>query len=121
MLLPGITINTGPADFFPIEQLQLMQFDGQAYRLMDGVMSETSAIPPSRRVMIRRVRWECLILSVVETDRGDSASLARRSTWAGSETWPRPCPIAAPRSLRDRLALAAIARAQGSFGGVQVD
>jgi branched-chain amino acid transport system substrate-binding protein len=29
MLLPGILINTGPADFFPIEQLQLQRFDGK--------------------------------------------------------------------------------------------
>lgn len=39
MLLPGITINTNANDFFPIEQLQLMQFDGEAYRLMDGVLT----------------------------------------------------------------------------------
>ena len=39
LLLPGITINTSPADFFPIKQLQLMQFDGQAYRLIDGVLT----------------------------------------------------------------------------------
>jgi len=39
MLLPGITINTSAGDFFPIEQLQLMQFDGEAYRLMDGVLT----------------------------------------------------------------------------------
>jgi len=39
MLLPGITINTSPTDFFPIEQLQLMQFDGQAYHLIDGVLT----------------------------------------------------------------------------------
>jgi ABC-type branched-subunit amino acid transport system substrate-binding protein len=39
MLLPGITINTSPADYFPIEQLQLRQFDGQAYKLMDGVLT----------------------------------------------------------------------------------
>jgi ABC-type branched-subunit amino acid transport system substrate-binding protein len=39
MLLPGILINTSPTDYFPIEQLQLMQFDGQAYHLMDGVVT----------------------------------------------------------------------------------
>jgi hypothetical protein len=32
MLLPGIKINTSPADFFPIEQMQLMTFDGQAWQ-----------------------------------------------------------------------------------------
>jgi hypothetical protein len=38
MMLPGITINTGPDDFFPIEQMQLMQFDGEAWRLFGDVM-----------------------------------------------------------------------------------
>ena len=28
MLLPGITVNTGPNDYFPIKQLQLQRFDG---------------------------------------------------------------------------------------------
>jgi branched-chain amino acid transport system substrate-binding protein len=28
MLLPGIRLNTGPADYLPIEQVQLMRFDG---------------------------------------------------------------------------------------------
>lgn len=30
-LLPGIRMNTGPADFYPIEQLQLMRFDGSRW------------------------------------------------------------------------------------------
>ena len=30
MLLPGIKVNTGPTDFYPIEQMQLMRFDGKA-------------------------------------------------------------------------------------------
>src|ERR1700681_4553709 len=33
VMLPGIKVNTGPNDFFPIEQMQLMQFDGEACRL----------------------------------------------------------------------------------------
>lgn len=28
MLLPGIKINTGPNDFAPIKQMQMMRFDG---------------------------------------------------------------------------------------------
>ena len=39
MALPGITINTSATDFFPMEQLQLMQFDGEAYRLMNGIIT----------------------------------------------------------------------------------
>jgi hypothetical protein len=29
MLLPGIRINTSPSDFYPLEQMQLMRFDGK--------------------------------------------------------------------------------------------
>jgi branched-chain amino acid transport system substrate-binding protein len=31
MLLPGITINTGPTDFYPIEQVQFVRFDGKTW------------------------------------------------------------------------------------------
>ncbi|MGE0724265.1 MAG: ABC transporter substrate-binding protein [Alphaproteobacteria bacterium] len=33
MLLPGVTINTGPNDFYPIEQMQLMKFNGKTWDL----------------------------------------------------------------------------------------
>jgi branched-chain amino acid transport system substrate-binding protein len=40
MLLPGITVNTGPDDFFPIEQGQLIKFDGKEWvpfgTILDG-------------------------------------------------------------------------------------
>ena len=39
MMLPGIKINTGPDDFFPIEQMQLMKFDGEAWRLFGDVIT----------------------------------------------------------------------------------
>jgi len=39
MLLPGITVNTSASDFFPLEQLQIMQFDGQAYKLKDEILT----------------------------------------------------------------------------------
>jgi branched-chain amino acid transport system substrate-binding protein len=29
MLLPGIKVNTGPADYFPVKQMQLMKWDGK--------------------------------------------------------------------------------------------
>ena len=38
MMLPGIKANTGPDDFFPIEQMQLMKFDGEAWRLFGDVI-----------------------------------------------------------------------------------
>jgi branched-chain amino acid transport system substrate-binding protein len=31
MLLPGIKVNTGPKDFYPIEQEQLVKFDGERW------------------------------------------------------------------------------------------
>jgi len=39
VLLPGIKINTGPTDFAPISQLQLMKFKGQAWELFGDVIS----------------------------------------------------------------------------------
>jgi branched-chain amino acid transport system substrate-binding protein len=39
MLLPGITINTSPDDFFPIEQMQLMKFDGQSWQRFGDVLT----------------------------------------------------------------------------------
>src|ERR1700736_256740 len=38
-LLPGITLTTGPEDFQPIEQLQLMQFKGERWQLFGDVIS----------------------------------------------------------------------------------
>src|ERR1700755_3199985 len=38
MMLPGIKVNTGPDDFFPVEQTQLMKFDGEAWRLFGDVI-----------------------------------------------------------------------------------
>jgi ABC-type branched-subunit amino acid transport system substrate-binding protein len=39
VMLPGIKVNTGPDDFFPIEQMQLMRFDGEAWRLFGDVIA----------------------------------------------------------------------------------
>jgi branched-chain amino acid transport system substrate-binding protein len=39
VLLPGININTGPADFAPISQLQLMRFKGEKWELFGDIIS----------------------------------------------------------------------------------
>jgi ABC-type branched-subunit amino acid transport system substrate-binding protein len=39
VLLPGVMINTGPADFAPISQLQLMRFKGEKWELFGDVVS----------------------------------------------------------------------------------
>ena len=39
VLLPGIMINTSPTDFFPIEQMQLMRFNGETWELFGEIIS----------------------------------------------------------------------------------
>ena len=31
LMLPGIMVNTAPDDYFPIEQMQLMRFNGESW------------------------------------------------------------------------------------------
>lgn len=38
-LLPGISINTGPNDFYPIKQLQMMRFKGENWELFGEILS----------------------------------------------------------------------------------
>jgi hypothetical protein len=33
MLIPGIKVNTSPTDFFPVNQLNIIRFDGTAWVL----------------------------------------------------------------------------------------
>jgi branched-chain amino acid transport system substrate-binding protein len=37
-LLPGVKINTGPTDFYPIEQLRMMRFKGQKWDLFGDII-----------------------------------------------------------------------------------
>jgi ABC-type branched-subunit amino acid transport system substrate-binding protein len=39
MLLPGIKINTSPADFAPVKQIQMARFDGERWRLFGPLIS----------------------------------------------------------------------------------
>ena len=39
MMLPGIDVNTSVADYFPIEQMQLMKFNGEAWELFGDVIT----------------------------------------------------------------------------------
>jgi branched-chain amino acid transport system substrate-binding protein len=39
MLLPGITINTGPTDFAPIKQMQMGRFDGERWALFGPIFA----------------------------------------------------------------------------------
>lgn len=42
VLLPGITVNTGPADYHPVKQMQLQRFDGKSWDLFGDVISAAS-------------------------------------------------------------------------------
>ena len=42
MLLPGIKVNTGPNDFFPIEQERLARFDGQRWVLFGELIDASN-------------------------------------------------------------------------------
>ena len=39
VLLPGIKLNSGPNDFYPIEQMQMQKFNGTSWELFGPVMS----------------------------------------------------------------------------------
>ena len=39
VLLPGIKLNTSPTDFYPIEQMQMRRFNGQAWELFGPVIT----------------------------------------------------------------------------------
>jgi branched-chain amino acid transport system substrate-binding protein len=39
MFLPGIKINTGPTDFYPIKQMQMQQFDGERWVPIGPILS----------------------------------------------------------------------------------
>jgi branched-chain amino acid transport system substrate-binding protein len=39
VMLPGITVNTSPNDFYPIEQMQLMKFNGETWELFGKVIN----------------------------------------------------------------------------------
>jgi branched-chain amino acid transport system substrate-binding protein len=39
MLLPGITVNTSPTDFFPVQQMQMERFNGERWELFGPVIS----------------------------------------------------------------------------------
>ena len=43
MLLPGITVSTGPTDYYPIQAVQLQRFKGQTWQLFGDILSAESA------------------------------------------------------------------------------
>lgn len=46
MLLPGVTLETGPDDGFPIESMQLMKFKGERWELFGDVIDTRKEFGP---------------------------------------------------------------------------
>ena len=47
VVLPGIAINTGPADFHPIKQMRLVQFDGNTWQPIGDVIESAFVRGPN--------------------------------------------------------------------------
>jgi branched-chain amino acid transport system substrate-binding protein len=43
LLLPGITVNTSPTDFYPIQSVRLQRFTGESWELFGDIMASESA------------------------------------------------------------------------------
>ena len=39
VLLPGIAVNPGPNDFFPVEQMQMRRFKGETWELFGPILN----------------------------------------------------------------------------------
>ena len=48
LVLPGIAIDTGPADFRPIEQMRLIQFDGSTWQPIGDVFDNAFLGAPKK-------------------------------------------------------------------------
>ena len=46
MLLPGVTLDTGAGDGFPIESMQLMKFKGERWELFGDVIDTRKEFGP---------------------------------------------------------------------------
>lgn len=42
LLLPGITLNTSPTDFYPIQSVRLQRFKGETWELFGDVRANES-------------------------------------------------------------------------------
>ena len=40
MLLPGIKVGTSPTDYYPVQQLQLMRFNGKCWERFGDVVQD---------------------------------------------------------------------------------
>jgi hypothetical protein len=43
LLLPGITVNTSPTDYYPVQAVQLARFKGETWELFGDVMHAESS------------------------------------------------------------------------------
>jgi hypothetical protein len=57
MLLPGIKVNTGPNDFYPIEHEQLAKFDGERWVLFGEIFDAVRSSGATRGTSGRSAGW----------------------------------------------------------------
>lgn len=76
MMLPGIKVNTSPTDYYPVQQLQLMRWDGKRWvrRPPDGRKHRTALSLPAGRNSAATVE---------PCTGGESVSLNQGVSWAG--------------------------------------
>jgi hypothetical protein len=43
MLLPGITVSTGPSDFYPVQAVQLARFKGETWERFGEILAAESS------------------------------------------------------------------------------
>jgi branched-chain amino acid transport system substrate-binding protein len=43
LLLPGITVNTSPTDFYPVQAVRLQRFKGETWELFGDVLAAESS------------------------------------------------------------------------------
>ena len=92
---PGIKINTGPDDFFPIEQMQLMKFNGEAGSCSATSSPARSATTPAIEARLRRIspRSAARRRAEISADRP-----RRRRSWFRSADADRSiCRLSRPR------------------------
>jgi branched-chain amino acid transport system substrate-binding protein len=48
LLLPGVTVSTGPDDYLPFQQLRLQRFNGKSWEGFGGLLDDRYIVETSR-------------------------------------------------------------------------
>ena len=86
---PGIRINTGPNDFFPIEQMQLGRFDGEHWVLFGELFDASRKLGggAGRRTCYRRGKAQATNVDLSAVSRTPPSSTTVISMTAGGSVF----------------------------------